>query len=230
MVDMAGRIEGRGGEVSAEVVARLEAGEAPVAAARSMGLDAVDLIAAIAREGLGGEGSEGPGLVQGSPVRPGLSRALSEASMADLLPGSSRPARLTLSAGLLQVLDHWDASHTAAQEADDLGERVGSAYWHMIAHRREPDAGNAHYWARRVGHHSILPGLARAARPILEAHGDPALTARLIVDGSFRPPALIDLTDRVRPGPLSTTARRLQRLEMIHLLQATVDALGLTAD
>jgi hypothetical protein len=227
MVDMAGRIEGRGGEVSAEVVARMEAGEAPVAVARSMGLGPVDLIAAIARQGLGGEGSEGPGLVHASPTQRRVANALSESSLADLLPGSTRPARLALSAGLLQIFDHWDASHTAAQEADDLGERVGSTYWHMIAHRREPDSGNAHYWARRVGRHAILEGLARAARPLMEAHGDPALTARLIVDGTFSPSAMIDVADRARPGPVSTLARRLQRLEMIHLLEATVDGLGL---
>jgi hypothetical protein len=226
MVGMADRIEGRGGEVSAEVAARLEAGEAPAAVARSMGLGAVDLIAAIAREGLGGEG---PDLVQAAPAHPRLAKALSESSMADLLPGSDRPARLALAAGLLQILDHWDASHAAAQEADDLGERIGSAYWHMIAHRREPDPGNAHYWARRVGRHPILPGLARAARPLLEAHGDPALTSRLVVDGSFSPSALIDLADRARTGPASTMARRLQKLEMIHLLEATVDGLGLGA-
>jgi hypothetical protein len=230
MAGMADRIEGRAGEASAEVVARLEAGEAAAAVARSMGLGPVDLIAAIARRGLGGEGSEGPGLVQASPAQPRVARALAESSLADLLPGSTRPARLTLSAGLLQILDHWDASHTAAQEADDLGERVGSTYWHMIAHRREPDAGNAHYWARRVGRHPILGGLARAARPLLEAHGDPALAARLIVDGSFSPSAMIDVADRAHPGPVSTLLRHLQRLEMIHLLEATVEGVGLKVD
>ena len=67
--------------------------------------------------------------------------------------GPSDGLRLALAAGLLQIHDFWDASHEAAQEADDLGERDFSAYWHGIAHRREPDAGNASYWFRRVGRH-----------------------------------------------------------------------------
>ncbi|WP_435008479.1 DUF433 domain-containing protein [Tundrisphaera lichenicola] len=220
---MAARIEGMGDEVPIEVAGRLESGEAPDSVARSMGLEALGLIAAIARLGLGGEGSEGPGLVHSAPARPKLAKALSETSLSGLLPGSSRPSRLALSAGLLQILDHWEASHAAAQEGDDLGERVGSAYWHMIAHRREPDPGNAHYWARRVGRHAILGALAEESRPLLEAHGDPALSARLIGDGAFRPPSMIDFADRARPGSsLDALARRLQRVEMILLLDATV--------
>jgi len=226
MDGMAGRIGGIAGGTSAEVVRRLEAGDPPVAVARATGLDAVDLIAAIAREGLGPEGSEGPGLVRGAPAHPRLAGAFSDASMADLLPGSGRPARLALAAGLLQILDHWDASHAAAQEADDSGERVASAYWHMIAHRREPDPGNALYWARRVGRQPILAGLAASARPILEAHGDPGLAARLVSGGAWSLSAMIDLAAGARPGtPTAGLARRLQRAEMIHLLGATLDAI-----
>jgi len=217
-----GRIDG----ATSEVVSKLGAGEAPVALAKGLGLSAVDLVAAIARVGLGDGSSEGPNLVQSSPTHPRLEKALSDESLAGLFPGSARPARLALAAALLQILDFWDASHTAAQEADVLGERHTAAYWHMIAHRREPDAGNALYWARRVGRHPIFGPLAEAARPLLEAQGDRSLADRLIPGTIWSPSAMIDLATRARPGtPLATLARRLQRLEMIHLLEVTLAAL-----
>ncbi len=221
------RIEGISGEVSLEVVRRLEAGEAAADFAKSLGFGAVDLVAAVTRVALGGEGSEGPGLVQATPAHPRLEKALDAESMGRLIPEAARPARLALAAGLLQVLDFWDASHTAAQEADDLGESSTAAYWHMIAHRREPDAGNALYWARRVGRHPIFEALGEAARPILEAQGDRSLADRLISGGTWSPAALIDLATRTRPGtPLEPLARSLQRLEMIHLLEASLAALA----
>ena len=221
-----GRIEGGAGEASGEVVRRLEAGEGPVDVAGGLGLDAVDLVAAVARAGLGGEGAEGPTLEQTRPARPRLERAVSGPALAGLFPDASKAARLALAAGLLQVLDLWDASHAAAQEADDLGERSTAAYWHLIAHRREPDPGNALYWARRVGRHPIHEALAGAARPLIEVE-DPALADRLAPAGAWSPSAMIDLATRTRPGtPLEALARRLQRLEMIHLLGASLLAVG----
>ena len=218
-----GDLSGRIGRASPEVVPRLAAGESPAALARATGLGAVDLVAAIARVGLGDEGSAGPSLVQGSPAHPRLVKALAEPALADWFPGASRPGRLALAAGLLQILDAWDASHAAAQEADDLGERSTAAYWHLIAHRREPDPGNALYWARRVGRHPIHPALAADARPILETQADPALAARLIPGGLWSHAAMIDLATHARTGiPAETLARQLQRLEMIALLEASI--------
>ena len=85
-----------------------------------------------------------------------------------MFPSVPHPKRLALAAGLLQMHDFWDASHDAAQQADDRGERGTSAYWHGIAHRREPDASNAAYWFRRVGRHAVFVPLAEAARPLFE--------------------------------------------------------------
>ena len=140
---------------------RLEAGEAPVTSA----LDVDD--------------RQGPKLVQGRPRRPKLVAAVSEPVLARLFPKASRSARLALSAGLLQILDAWDASHDAAQEAEDLGERRFSAYWHGVAHRREPDAGNASYWFRRVGRHPLFPTLAESAEPLSTES-----TRRVVAGGS----------------------------------------------
>jgi hypothetical protein len=130
-----------------------------------------------------------------------------------------------LSAALLQIHDFWVASHEAAQQADDLGERRFSAYWHGIAHRREPDAGNAAYWFRRVGRHSVFPSIGGQAQPLLEEHGDAALTSRLLEQGGWNPMAMIDLCTQAPSGsPQETIARKLQRLEMQLLLDATASS------
>ena len=224
------RLNGVGGEARlrggsalpvAEIIGRLEAGES----AGINELAAADLLASLAFAALGGDDALGPALIQQAPARPRLKTALEEPAVAKLLPGASRPARLALAAGLLQIHDFWDSSHEAAQAADDLGERGFSAYWHGIAHRREPDAGNAAYWFRRVGRHAVSGPLAQAARPILERHGDNRWTARLVGGDAWNSQAMIDLCTGARPGSdEETLARRLQRLEMQLLLDATVDA------
>ena len=226
------RLDGVGGEAwlrggsalpVAEIIGRLEAGES----AGISELAAADLLASLAFAALGGDDALGPALVQQAPPRPRLETALEEPAIAQLLPDSNRPARLALAAGLLQIHDFWDPSHEAAQAADDLGERRFSAYWHGIAHRREPDAGNAAYWFRRVGRHAIFGPLAQAARPILEGHGEDRWTARLAGRDAWDPQAMIDLCTGARPGSdQEILARRLQRLEMQLLLDATVDAIS----
>ena len=196
------------GRTVADFLAAVERGE-PVN-------DGLDLVAAVAFDGLGPEGSEGLPLVRGKVRRPALVEAVSEPSLSRLWPRSPRPSVLALSAGLLQVLDAWEASHEAAQEADDLGEARTSAYWHGIAHRREPDPGNASYWFRRVGRHAIFPGLAEEARSIL---GDSA--SRLVRNAAWDPFAFIAYCSADGPG-----ARRVQRAEMARLLAASVEPLS----
>lgn len=210
-----------------EVVRRLEAGESPEELLRSRSLQPRDLIAALAWTGLGGSGSEGPPLVPESPRHPKLARSLSEPALAAIYPDANRPARLALAAGLLQAYDFWDASHQAAQEADDLGEQAVSAYWHGIAHRREPDAGNAQYWFRRVGRHPLLGPLGVAARDLLIERLRDDLADRLTTrQGAWDPVAFIAATESARRGgPDATICRQLQRLEMSMLLDATLDAI-----
>jgi len=214
------------GEPASQIKTRLERDEQPSAILTDLSLDPADLVAALAADSLDDDESLGPTLLQTSPRAPRLLPHLSEPAWAAVFPRSPRTGRLTLAAGLLLIHDFWDASHTAAQEADDLGEREFSAYWHGIVHRREPDAGNANYWFRRVGRHPVFASLAEEARPLLHEHGDSQLESRLST-GGWNAAAMIDLCTQARTGtPGETLARRLQRLEMWLLLEATFASLA----
>ncbi|MGC4002662.1 MAG: hypothetical protein QM811_05805 [Pirellulales bacterium] len=71
-------------------------------------------------------------------------------------------ARL-VQAGLLTMVDQFDAAHAIAQEI----ETPSGSYWHGIQHRREPDPFNAKYWFRRVGRHPIYDVLAQEAKRLV---------------------------------------------------------------
>jgi hypothetical protein len=221
LVDGQARLRSSGTAVT-EVVGLLAGGGSPVKLIGAAGLTAADLVAALGQDALGDDGSPGPSLVQARPRAPELMRSLSEPAWVAVFPGAPHRSRLCLAAALLQIHDFWAASHDAAQRADDQGERSVSAYWHGIAHRREPDAGNAAYWFRRVGKHPNVPLLAGEARPLLDAHGDARLAERLCSRGEWNAMAMIDLCTAARPGtPTEALARRLQRLEIWILLEAT---------
>ncbi len=221
MSGLRSRIEDEAGRKALlDIALRLESGADGADIAAEPGGDPISIVAALAVAGIT---PDGPPLVQGSPRRPKLKTSASEASLAKLFPRSSRPTRLALSAGLFQVLDFWEESHEAAQEAGDLGERPHSAYWHAIAHRREPDPGNAGYWFRRVGPHPVFEPLARVAKGWLDHHGDPGVTNRLLRNGAWDPMAFVALC---RAGtPFEGLARRMQATEMILLLDATAHGL-----
>lgn len=229
MTGLLDRIEARddgavvkaGGRPVAEIERRLSGGEAPAEVADALGLGPADLLAALAFLALGPDEGEGPPLVQGRPPFPALEASVHDAVLAKLLPATTRPARLALAAGLLQVHDFWDASHHAAQEADDLGEARFSAYWHGIAHRREPDAGNAAYWFRRVGRHSLFGPLGAAAVEMLEGDGS-GLATRVAPGGRWNALGFVEVCRLPRD---ERVVRRLQRLEMVMLLDETVAAI-----
>jgi hypothetical protein len=214
------------GKPVTEVVAQLESGQLPAKLVATGTVLPADVIAAMAQTALVDDNSDGPALTQSRPRHSDLAPSLAEAAWVAVFPAAAHRSRLTLAAGLLQIFDFWDKSHAAAQQADDQGERAFSAYWHGIAHRREPDAGNAAYWFRRVGNHPVFEPLASAAQPLLDEHADKELTARLIRDGVWNAMAMIELCIGEKPGsPRETLARRLQRLEMWLLLEATFAAL-----
>ena len=203
----------------AGVAAALTAGRSWGELASSFRSNAAALVAAVASEALGADGSEAPALTRARPRHEGLAPALSADALAGAFPDAGRPALLGLSAGLLQVFDFWEASHEAAQQADDLGERAVSAYWHGVAHRREPDAGNAAYWFRRVGRHEIFGPLAVAARPCVDRAGG-GLSTRLLSRGEWDPLAFIEAC--TRPADQEALLRELQRVELAMLLETSL--------
>ncbi len=209
-------IRGRGCSVAAVMEALGRSTPADVAS--RFQIEPADILAALAWSGLGPESSPRLALVHENPRERALRPSLMEPAWAEVFPGSPRPARLALAAGLLQILDFWDESHEAAQSADDLGEHSLSPYWHGIAHRREPDPGNAAYWFRRVGRHPVFQDLGRRASGLLDAEGDSRLKSQLLKNG-WDPYAMIELCTQA--GSNENLARRLQRLELSLLFEAT---------
>lgn len=202
----------------------LEHGEPPDRLAERLNLEPRDVLEAIAAAGLGAaDDDDGPPLVTGNPPRPRLENCVGDRALTRLLPDASQIDRLNVQAGLCQILDFWELSHQAAQEADDLGERGISACWHGIGHRREPDPANAAHWFRRAGRRPLFATLARAAGPLLTGPTGSAIADRLIHGGLWDPFEFINLCCRSQPdGPEAKIARKLQRLECRQLLKVTI--------
>jgi hypothetical protein len=139
---------------------------------------------------------------------PGTPNESARAALAELSPETSflrvrdRDAAVACISGLWLYHDFLDESHTISQ---DLGDWAGS-YWHGIMHRREPDAGNAKYWFRRV-----------AANPVYEELGQDAAELGLTVKGgTWDALAFVDRCEKER-GTGSTAeevCRRVQLREM----------------
>src|SRR3954452_17648064 len=92
-------------------------------------------------------------LVHMPPAASAVPDVLERTSAADLFPSARYPQEAL--SGLFLRLNRWEKSH---QLSHDLNTPEGS-YWHGIAHRLEPDYGNAAYWFRRVGRHPIFDPL-----------------------------------------------------------------------
>jgi hypothetical protein len=124
-------------------------------------------------------------------------KALKNRKASELFPGA-KSAEAVL-AGMLLRLNCWSEAHELAQ---DIGSPEGS-YWHAIVHRMEPDYGNAAYWFRRVGKHSIFPHLLARAETL--AAQSPQ--ARLAMPGEWRPEIFFQLCEDASNKPGSDNER-----------------------
>ncbi|MFP6765807.1 MAG: hypothetical protein VB858_19405 [Planctomycetaceae bacterium] len=129
-------------------------------------------------------------------------------------------------AGVWQINDWLDESHSCSQAIEGAGEGNGD-YWHAIMHRREPDAGNARYWFRRVGDHACCGPLADIASQALEECHSPAAELwmnRLGRTEMWDSAAFVDFCQTAQEGSdpdLMQAARRIQWAEMLILLAHT---------
>jgi hypothetical protein len=117
-----------------------------------------------------------------------------------------------LRSGLLLMHDFLDESHVQSQSMEGDPD---ADLWHAIMHRREPDYGNAKYWCRQVGAHSVFRELAQQAAPILSAAGATGFSS-----DEWDAIRFVDLCQRVEreSSPLNRAARQVQWIEMsLHL-------------
>ncbi|TWU07150.1 hypothetical protein CA54_55550 [Symmachiella macrocystis] len=136
------------------------------------------------------------------------------------------PAGSALLAGLLQVHDYLDESHSVSQNMEDtaLGD-----HWHGIMHRREPDYSNAKYWYRRIGQSPLFPELAQHADRILTAQKSAAAEQqrhKLRTPRDWDAFAFIDFCEVQSDGAddsLSEAARQIQLWEMLLLLRMSCE-------
>jgi hypothetical protein len=133
-------------------------------------------------------------------------RRLSEASANKLFPNSYSPQAAF--AGLWLYFSCFEECHHIAQ---DLHTAEGS-FWHAILHRQEPDSGNAAYWFRRVGTHSVYPRLFEATEEIVVRHPE----AEFRPGAYWDPFAFVMFCERARQQPDSPSERaalEIQRAE-----------------
>ena len=165
-----------------------------------------------------GQAGAGTGI---SPTR--LTAALTSALSHTKLSESEKKC---MTAGILLLWDFLDESHEISQSMEGKGSPRTADYWHGIMHRREPDAGNASYWFRRVGKHPAFRSLAENLDRWMVETGAPddelnLANQRIIVDGTLDPSAMIELTTKALRTPSqleARTIRRVQYLEILNLL------------
>ncbi len=111
-------------------------------------------------------------------------------------------------AGLWLYFSCFEEAHGIAQE---LHSPEGSL-WHAILHRQEPDSGNAAYWFRRAGDHSIYAPLFAIAEEIISRYPE----AEFRLSTKWDPYAFVMFCERARQQPASASehaALEIQRSE-----------------
>jgi hypothetical protein len=139
-----------------------------------------------------------------------IDQRLKALSAATAFPGARSPDGAL--AGLWLYFGFMNEAHSICQ---DMPTTEGS-FWHGIVHRREPDAGNAGYWFRRVGSHPVFGALHARATELCRLEGG----AGFDPGRRWDPFAFIDFCEKARRQPGSaaeTLAKEMQRVEWLLL-------------
>ncbi|MDZ4801747.1 MAG: hypothetical protein SGI92_26620 [Bryobacteraceae bacterium] len=150
---------------------------------------------------LDGSGTRLLPLVMGPPS-PAEAVERLQAASARILFADARAPEAAM-AGLWLYFNGFEQAHNISQEIPG----PDGSYWHGILHRQEPDAGNAGYWFRRVGRHTIFPALHDTAIQIL-SEASSRLTWK--PGSTWDPFEFIDFCEmaRRRPGSQEELAAR----------------------
>ena len=177
---------------------------------------------------------------QVGPSRETFSCGLSATAVVTAVEGAlagvkvSGSERKCITSGILLLWDLLHESHEISQTMEGRGDPRTADYWHGIMHRREPDAGNAAYWFRRVGSHpafdSLASNLDRWMGEIGAAEDERMLAQRKVVaNGSLDPFAVVEMSTQAlrKPGQIEDcTLRRIQYLELLNLLAWSVETVS----
>lgn len=145
------------------------------------------------------------------PLVSGQCSAAAKASLAgrkarSLFPKAAQPEAAL--AGLWLYFSCFDECHEIAQNLSS----AEANFWHAILHRQEPDSGNAAYWFRRVGTHTIFRDLCAEADRIVARYPE----AEFRTGGKWDPFSFIMFCERARQQPNSAqehAAVEIQRAE-----------------
>src|SRR5258707_6334324 len=111
---------------------------------------------------VGGDGKRLLPLTCGPCTNPEACDLLKTLDPKALFPAVDRPEAPM--AGLWLYFSCFEEAHKLA---DDCKSPEGDL-WHAIVHRMEPDSGNAAYWYRKAGQHTMFSPLAHDAVRILQ--------------------------------------------------------------
>ena len=150
------------------------------------------------------------GLTQGTPSQSRLIREIQSTPLDKILGSAiqNRSMAEAVKAGLCVGLDAWEEAHAIVQDLDT----IEGSYWHGIVHRREPDAGNAKYWFRRVGPHPVLEQLG--SQETREELASTTVFDLIVQSGSWDPGRFIDLCMECERGETPEIKPELQALQM----------------
>ena len=104
-----------------------------------------------------------------------------------------------------------DQSHELSQNVDT----PEGNWWHGIMHRREPDAGNAAYWFRRVGDHQLFSALGEKVREHAKQTELPVEAQWLAQCTDWQPQQFIEACESARHDPNKIVCRVLREVAAI---------------